>query len=100
MYFSSADVLVPDAPPDALLLHVAHEAGVAIPSGCRSGSCGACEVELCVRFRADAAPTPGDELGTSGDAGFAVVRACVTRLPRAAAALTVVELRDDDVWGS
>jgi ferredoxin len=97
VYFEAEEVTVFDAPAGAPLLRVASAAGVHIPTGCRSGSCGACEVELRVRFRADAAAPPGSPFFEDEDG---VVRACVTRTPAAPAALTITALRDDEVWGT
>ena len=76
--------------PGEPLLRVAAAAGVAIPTGCRSGSCGTCEVELRVRY--------GEGAGLEDE--DCVARACVTRLPRCAATLTVTALRDDNIWGA
>jgi ferredoxin len=98
VFFEAEEVTVFDAPPGAPLLRVASAAGVHIPTGCRSGSCGACEVELRVRYVADAAVPAGDTSFLDEEDG--VVRACVTRTPTRPAALTISALCDDEVWGT
>jgi ferredoxin len=52
------------------LLAVAERAGVSIPTGCRSGACGACEVEI-----------SGDSLHT--------IRACIATIPTGQTTLSV-----------
>jgi ferredoxin len=58
-------------------LVAARRAGVAIPTGCLGGSCGACEIEV------------------NGE----VVRACISRVPGDAGAELEVTLACDPAWG-
>ncbi len=57
-------------------LEAARQAGVAIPTGCLGGSCGACEIEV------------------NGQ----VVRACVATVPASRRGLLQVELASDPYW--
>ena len=88
--------------PGTPLLDAASAAGVAIATGCGSGSCGTCELELRVEYPSGAAPTDPPEEAAPGER---VARACVTRLPSYAVAprgalVTVSLFADDDVWGA
>ncbi|MCP9849732.1 2Fe-2S iron-sulfur cluster-binding protein [Cyanobium sp. Morenito 9A2] len=57
-------------------LPAAAAAGLAIPTGCLTGSCGACEIEVNGR----------------------VVRACIATVPRARSGRLQVELASDPHW--
>lgn len=57
-------------------LEAAAAAGVAIPTGCLGGSCGACEIEVNGR----------------------VVRACIATVPAARSGSLRVELASDPFW--
>ena len=62
--------------PGTCWLQAAASAGVAIPTGCLGGSCGACEIEV------------------NGQ----VVRACISSVPAAAGGGMAVELASDPYW--
>ncbi|KAK9821986.1 hypothetical protein WJX81_003036 [Elliptochloris bilobata] len=68
-------------------LQVAERAGVQIPSGCNSGSCGICEVAV-YKYRA------GQDASAE-----AVVRSCIARVPPGYTRIKV-DLMDDPLWGS
>jgi ferredoxin len=70
----SPDNIMVDAEAGEPLLNVAKRAGVAIPTGCLSGSCFACEVEM--------ADQP--------------VRACITGVPSQAE--VTIALYEDTLW--
>ena len=57
-------------------LVAAHGAGVAIPTGCLGGSCGACEIEVNGRM----------------------VRACIARVPASRSGQLEVTLATDPFW--
>jgi ferredoxin len=57
-------------------LAAAREAGVAIPTGCLGGSCGACELDV---------------NGTT-------VRACIATVPASRSGVLTVELASDPYW--
>ena len=57
-------------------LLAARDAGVAIPTGCLGGSCGACEIEVNGR----------------------VVRACIATVPPSRSGELTVELATDPTW--
>ncbi len=57
-------------------LQAAREAGMAIPTGCLGGSCGACEIEVNGR----------------------VVRACIATVPPSRSGSLRVELASDPTW--
>lgn len=57
-------------------LEAARQAGVAIPTGCLGGSCGACEIEVNGR----------------------VVRACIAAVPPSRSGALTVELAVDPYW--
>lgn len=57
-------------------LEAAHQAGVAIPTGCLGGSCGACEIEV------------------NGQ----TVRACIATVPASRSGTLTVELASDPYW--
>jgi ferredoxin len=69
------DNIVVDAESGEPLLNVAKRAGVSIPTGCLSGSCFACEVDM--------ADQP--------------VRACITGIPAGQSEVTIA-LYDDTLW--
>ncbi len=99
-----------------LVEQVAERAGVNIPSGCNSGSCGTCEAcnfrclpfflakaLLSQRFGTHSSPlsqvavykyAAGAEAGAE-----AVVRACIARVPPGYTRL-VVDVLDDPLWGA
>ena len=54
----------------------AEKAGVSIPTGCLSGSCGACEIEV------------------DGE----IVRACITTIPKLKKKKVKVEFAGDPYW--
>lgn len=85
--FTTDDVWT-HATPGQNLLEVASQCGVSIPTGCLSGSCGACEVEF-VKY--------DDTTGTPSSSRV-VVRACITKLPPGYQRVDVEELRDP-IWG-
>lgn len=70
------------------IMAVAEAAGVTIPGGCYSGSCGLCEVEV----------STADACGAAL-ADRVVQRACIAVVPAGAAFVTIAELEDDAVWG-
>ncbi len=76
VHFLPAQVTI-TAEPGEPLLNVAERAGVEIPTGCLSGACFACEVEI-----------EGSEHP---------VRACLASIPTESVPL-VVRLYDDPVW--
>jgi ferredoxin len=84
------------ASPGDVIMEVAAAAGVEIPGGCYSGSCGICEVDV-FKISGDGSGSGGSGSGSSG-AG-AVVRACVARLPPGYARVEVDALPDDTIWG-
>ncbi|MFN5117993.1 MAG: 2Fe-2S iron-sulfur cluster binding domain-containing protein [Cyanobacteriota bacterium] len=57
-------------------LQAAQQAGIAIPTGCLGGSCGACEIEV------------------NGE----VVRACISSVPEDSSGRIQVELAVDPYW--
>lgn len=57
-------------------LLAARDAGVAIPTGCLGGSCGACEIEVNGR----------------------IVRACISTVPASGSGTLRVELASDPYW--
>ena len=57
-------------------LEAARQAGVAIPTGCLGGSCGACEIEV------------------NGQ----TVRACIATVPASRSGALTVELASDPYW--
>ena len=71
----SPDNIVVEAEAGEPLLNVARRAGVSIPTGCLSGSCFACEVDM--------ADQP--------------VRACITGVPAGQAEVTIA-LYEDTLW--
>jgi hypothetical protein len=77
------------APPGTNMMDVASAAGVDLPGGCFSGSCGLCEVEVSTR-----------DSGGALLADALVQRACVAVIPAGGVASVVIaELADDAVWG-
>lgn len=70
------DDLTVDAEVGELMLDVAERAGVFIPTGCLTGSCHACEVEV---------------------EGGNLIRACITAVPPGRAELTI-NLFADPTW--
>jgi ferredoxin len=69
------DNIIVDAEAGEPLLNVAKRAGVSIPTGCLSGSCFACEVEMTDQ----------------------PVRACITGLPAGQPEVTIA-LYEDSLW--
>jgi ferredoxin len=69
------DNIIVDAEAGEPLLNVAKRAGVSIPTGCLSGSCFACEVEMTDQ----------------------PVRACITGLPAGQPKVTIA-LYEDSLW--
>ncbi len=63
-------------PPGTDWLEAAQAAGVAVPTGCLGGSCGACEIEVNGR----------------------VVRACIATVPAVRSGRLRVELASDPFW--
>jgi ferredoxin len=57
-------------------LQAAADAGIAIPTGCLSGSCGACEIEV----------------------NGKVVRACISTVPPSKSGQLTVEFATDPYW--
>ncbi|MBM5826070.1 MAG: 2Fe-2S iron-sulfur cluster binding domain-containing protein [Cyanobacteria bacterium M_surface_10_m2_119] len=57
-------------------LQAARDAGMAIPTGCLGGSCGACEIEVNGR----------------------IVRACIATVPPSRSGTLTVELASDPYW--
>ena len=62
--------------PGADWLLVAQEAGVSIPTGCLSGSCGACEIEV----------------------NGKVIRACISNVPTSKSGKLKVNFATDPYW--
>lgn len=80
VHFKMHDVRVQAAPGESLL-EVSSRANFGIPTGCLTGSCGTCEVELKKR-----------------GSGSQVVRACMTSIPNDCKFIEIDELVDA-VWG-
>ncbi|KAK3281187.1 hypothetical protein CYMTET_11005 [Cymbomonas tetramitiformis] len=83
------------------LLEVAASAGIEIQTGCLSGSCGACEVEVLWRKSLQA----NKDNCSEGEAPCKtrVVRSCITLVEapdNRGDHLEVSTLADDDIWGS
>ncbi|KAK9814771.1 hypothetical protein WJX72_011233 [[Myrmecia] bisecta] len=85
VYFRSQDVYT-EAAPGTNIVQVAHECGVTIATGCSSGSCGICEVEVYKYDEHNANPSP------------ALVRACIAAIPRGYTRLEIDEV-SDPIWG-
>ena len=77
------------APAGSPMMAAADAAGVDLPAGCFSGSCGICEVEV-----STTAPGSGAPL-----ADRVVQRACIAVIPAGVGGVTIAELEDDAVWG-
>lgn len=84
VYFKNHDILT-DASPGESLLAVAHKCGVEIPTGCLTGSCGTCEIEV-------------TRQSASGSPITSVVRSCIATVPVDVQAITVDDI-SDAVWG-
>ncbi|CAL8466036.1 g5572 [Coccomyxa elongata] len=79
-----------EAVPREPLIQVAERAGVHIETGCNTGSCGICEVEV-RKVQA------GGVL--SSIEAPAVVRACIVKIPPGYERVEVCQL-SDSIWGS
>lgn len=73
-------------PCSLLALQVAARCNVYIPTGCLSGSCGICEVEIA---KLD---------GSGSDSSPAVIRACIAKVPPGYTELQVRNM-EDAIWG-
>ena len=62
--------------PGKAWLSVAREAGIVIPTGCLTGSCGACEIEV----------------------NGKVVRACISNIPNVKSGKLKVDFSEDPYW--
>jgi len=69
------------------IVAAAHAAGVFIPTGCNSGSCGMCEMEV-RKF-----------CGSADDGTPLVVRTCIAGVPPGYDRLEIAQL-DDPIWGT
>jgi len=83
VYFKNHDILT-DAAPGENILSVAHRCGVDIPTGCLTGSCGTCEVEVTKQ--------------SSTEEVTYVARACVASVPDDGVGIVIDDIADQ-VWG-
>eukprot|EP00877_Chromochloris_zofingiensis_P006883 jgi/Chrzof1/2448/Cz11g16050.t1_FDX6[v5.2] len=90
IYFKQEDVATEAHPGDSLL-EVADACGVSIPTGCFSGSCGICEVEV-TKFKGSSLP------GDDSPPAPAVIRACIAKIPPGYDRLEIDQLQDA-IWG-
>ncbi|KAK9902122.1 hypothetical protein WJX75_005173 [Coccomyxa subellipsoidea] len=72
------------------LTQVAERAGVHLETGCNTGSCGICEVEV-RKFQETGVPSSVE--------APAVVRACITKVPPGYSRIEISQL-SDSIWGS
>ncbi|GMH39260.1 hypothetical protein BSKO_07158 [Bryopsis sp. KO-2023] len=88
VYFRTRDVFVEAAPGDNIL-EVANRCDVDISTGCLSGSCGSCEVEV----------TKYEVTKGVSEPSTSVVRACIAGIPRG---YNLIEIDDveDPIWGA
>ncbi|BDA48199.1 hypothetical protein COCOBI_11-4590 [Coccomyxa sp. Obi] len=71
-------------------MHVAERAGVHLETGCNTGSCGICEVEV-RNVQAGGLPSSSE--------APAVVRACIAKVPPGYERMEVSQLCDS-IWGT
>eukprot|EP00879_Flechtneria_rotunda_P019517 GHRR01020501.1.p1 GENE.GHRR01020501.1~~GHRR01020501.1.p1 ORF type:complete len:177 (+),score=47.00 GHRR01020501.1:55-585(+) len=90
VYFRDEDIVASAAVGDELV-EVAQKCGVVIPTGCWSGNCGVCEVEV-YKYTGNA------EHDKSAAASPAVVRACITKLPPGYSKIEMAQMQDA-IWG-
>jgi len=87
VYFVDEDVAVEAFPGDNLL-ELSLKCGVGITTGCLSGSCGSCEMEI--------KKVPLDGLQTDS---ARVVRTCIGVVPKGAKRIEISSIQDP-IWGA